>query len=57
MACSMLNSVVAKVLMPDSCKILHAWMPSHVDGILMQILVLGKSGEIIFVSPITPLLD
>lgn len=57
MACSMLNSVVAKVLMPESCKILQAWMPSHVDGILMQILVLGKSGEIIFVSPIIPLLD
>ena len=44
-ACSMLKSVVAKVVIPSFSKNLHACSPSHVLGIFRQIRLVSKSGS------------
>lgn len=44
-ACSRLKRVVARVAMPRVSRAWQASMPSHVLGILMQILDEGKVGR------------
>lgn len=43
-ACSMVNSVVARVPIPSTLNFLHACRPSHVEGTFTHSLEISKSG-------------